>query len=88
MTQKEDLSTTLKVQGTVYQGRETEEEAGPTGGSVLCSDLAQRRLLKCLMCSVDGAVGGLMMGEREEESWRGEERGPDGTASWGQAEEQ
>lgn len=44
--------------------------------------------LKCLMCSVEGAVGGLMRtGEREGESWRGEKQGPDGAASWGQAEE-
>lgn len=29
-----------------------------------------------------------MRGERGGESWRGEEPGPDGAASWGQAEEQ
>lgn len=29
-----------------------------------------------------------MTGEREGESWRGEKPGPDGAASWGQAEEQ
>lgn len=40
------------------------------------------------MCSVEGAVGGLMMGETEGESWQGEKQAPDGTASWGQAEEQ
>lgn len=53
---------------------------------MLCSDLAQRRL-KCLMCSEEGAVGGLMT-EKEGESWRDEMQGPDGAASWGQAEEQ
>lgn len=37
---------------------------------MLCSDLVQRRL-KCLMCSVEGAVGGLMT-ERRKESPGGE----------------
>lgn len=54
---------------------------------MLCSDFAEETL-QCLMCSAEGALGGLMTGEREGESWRGEKPGPDGAASWGQAEEQ